>query len=472
MLKKQSQVLLTFLFLIDLTIIGVGWNFAYFLRFCWLNRSFDLIVVQIPEAVPVPDYVEYGKATWLIVIIAAICFIYAKMYNPKRVARYKAEFRSIIKANAALYVVLTALTFYYRDFSYSRVQFAYFMLFSVIALAIFRTSVRAVLIQLRKKGRNLRRILIVGERDTAQNFMDKIRRHSALGFVLVGYVSRSAADAIAEPHLGQYRDIPDVIERHEVDQVYIALDSNQQSDLEEINRQLAEQMVDLNIVPDIYHTLNINPELLDLDGMPIIALRQSAVEGWNRVFKRIFDLVGAALLIVVLTPLWIVIPLLIKLTSPGPAFYRQERMGLDGRSFWMIKFRSMRVDAEDETGAVWASAGDQRRTKLGAFLRRTSLDEWPQLFNVLAGTMSLVGPRPERPVFIREFKKKIPNYMLRHKMKAGMTGWAQVNGWRGNTSLEKRIEFDIYYLTHWSIWFDIKILLMTPFTGFVNQNAY
>jgi Undecaprenyl-phosphate glucose phosphotransferase len=279
-------------------------------------------------------------------------------------------------------------------------------------------------------------------------------------------------DAIAEPHLGQYRDIPDVIERHEVDQVYIALDSNQQSDLEEINRQLAEQMVDLNIVPDIYHTLNINPELLDLDGMPIIALRQSAVEGWNRVFKRIFDLVGAALLIVVLTPLWIVIPLLIKLTSPGPAFYRQERMGLDGRSFWMIKFRSMRVDAEDETGAVWASAGDQRRTKLGAFLRRTSLDEWPQLFNVLAGTMSLVGPRPERPVFIREFKKKIPNYMLRHKMKAGMTGWAQVNGWRGNTSLEKRIEFDIYYLTHWSIWFDIKILLMTPFTGFVNQNAY
>jgi Undecaprenyl-phosphate glucose phosphotransferase len=231
-------------------------------------------------------------------------------------------------------------------------------------------------------------------------------------------------------------------------------------------------MVDINIVPDIYHTLSINPEILDLDGIPVIALRQSAVEGWSSVLKRTFDIVGATCFIILLLPVWIVVPILIKLTSPGPVFYLQERMGLDGSSFNMIKFRSMRIDAEAKTGAVWAREDDDRKTKLGAFMRKTSLDEVPQFFNVLLGTMSLVGPRPERPVFIKKFKKQIPNYMLRHKMKAGITGWAQVNGWRGNTSLEKRIECDIYYLTHWSVWFDIKILLKTVITGMVNPNAY
>ncbi len=190
------------------------------------------------------------------------------------------------------------------------------------------------------------------------------------------------------------------------------------------------------------------------------------------LFKRVFDLVGSTAGIMLLMPVWILLPILIKLTSPGPIFYLQERMGLDGKSFKMIKFRSMKVDAESETGAVWATKDDQRKTKLGSFIRKTSLDEVPQFFNVFQGSMSLVGPRPERPVFISEFKTKIPNYMLRHKMKAGITGWAQVNGWRGNTSLEKRIEHDIYYLTHWSIWFDMKILVMTVFSGIINPNAY
>jgi exopolysaccharide biosynthesis polyprenyl glycosylphosphotransferase len=206
--------------------------------------------------------------------------------------------------------------------------------------------------------------------------------------------------------------------------------------------------------------------------MPVIALRQSSVEGWNRVCKRLFDLAGASLAVVLLLPVWLILPIIIKLTSPGPVFYLQERMGLDGKPFNMIKFRSMKVDAEDKTGAVWAKKDDDRRTAIGTFIRKTSLDEAPQFFNVLKGNMSLVGPRPERPVFIEEFKSQIPNYMLRHKMKAGITGWAQVNGWRGDTSLEKRIEFDIYYLTHWSILFDMKICIMTPFIGMIHPNAY
>ena len=472
MLKKQAQIIITILFLLDLIIVGTCWNLAYFVRFYWFNQSFSLFGVLFPFAKVVPDFSEYFKATFVIVIFAAFCFVYSKMYNPKRISRYKAEFRSILKANIFLFVILTGITFYYRDFSYSRLQSIYFLLLSVLSLTVFRSIVRRILSYLRRKGKNLRRILIIGNRLTALKFIEKVRQNREIGFSVMGYVGEEKNSQLKEAYLGTYEDIPRLIEKQVIDQVYVALDSNQQSDLQRINYLLAEQLVDLNIVPDIYHTLNINPEILDLDGMPIIALRQSSVEGWNRVLKRTFDLVGATIAVILLIPFWILIPALIKLFSPGPIFYIQERMGLDGRSFNMLKFRSMHVDAEEETGAVWAKKDDDRRTPLGAFMRETSLDEIPQLFNVLAGSMSLVGPRPERPVFIKEFKNDIPNYMIRHKMKAGITGWAQVNGWRGNTSLGKRIECDIYYLTHWSIWFDLKIIVMTFFTGLKNPNAY
>jgi len=472
MLKKQSQVIITILFLLDLAIVGTCWNLAYAVRFHFLNTPYALFGFEVPFVEEIPDFGAYFKATFVILFFAPFCFVYAKMYNPKRISRYRAEFRSILRGNVFLFVILTGVTFYYREFSYSRIQSLYFFVLNTVVLVLFRALVRAVLSHLRRKGRNLRRILVVGERQTAAKFMRKVRETRELGFVIAGYVGKKPNEELEADYLGVYRDIPDIIEKQAIDQVYVALDSNQQSDLKVINRYLAEQMVDLNIVPDIYHTLNINPEILDLEGIPIIALRQSTVEGWNRILKRSFDIVGALIGIILLTPLWIIMPILIKIFSPGPVFYRQERMGLDGKSFNMIKFRSMRVDAEAATGAVWASKDDDRRTPLGAFMRETSLDEFPQLFNVLAGSMSLVGPRPERPVFIREFKKSIPNYMLRHKMKAGITGWAQVNGWRGNTSLEKRIECDIYYLTHWSIWFDLKIIFMTFFTGIRNPNAY
>lgn len=475
MLKKKSQVILTLLFLADIIIVGLCWNMAYFARFYWVNMPMELFGVAIPYVEPhhIPPYKEYYNATLVVVFFAAICFIYAKMYHPKRISRYKAEFRSIIKANVFLFIILLGLTFYYRRFSYSRVQSVYFLMMSIFFITLFRMSVRTFLNYLRSKGMNLRKIVVIGCAKTATAFLDRVYSNRELGFEVLGYVFRQRfAEFTETKYLGSYSDLPGIISDNKVDQVFICLDSNQQSDLEEINTYLAEQTVDLHIVPDIYHTLNINPEILDLEGMPVIALRQSAVEGWNRILKRGFDIVGATIAIILLTPVWLVFPLLIKLTSRGPVFYTQERMGLDGRPFRMIKFRSMRVDAESQTGAVWASKDDDRRTTIGKFMRMTSIDEVPQFFNVLEGSMSLVGPRPERPVFIEEFKSEIPNYMLRHKMKAGITGWAQVNGWRGNTSLEKRIEYDIYYLTHWSIFFDIKILMMTLFTGMINPNAY
>ncbi|MDH5560147.1 MAG: undecaprenyl-phosphate glucose phosphotransferase [Deltaproteobacteria bacterium] len=464
MLKKQSQVFLTLLFFADLIMVGINWNLAYFIRFFWFNY---------PPVDFIPNYRVYLRATLIVLLIASFCFIYAKMYHPKRISRFRAELRSIFKSNLFLIILLLGLTFFYRGFSFSRIHMVYFLSISLLNNILFRLIVRLVLSFMRRHGKNLRRILVIGAGKTSVNFINKVRENESLGFIITGYAAQRPSEVMLDTaYLGDYDKLPRIIEELDIDQIYVTLDSEHQSDMKIINHNLAEQMVDLHIVPDIYNTLNINPEILDFDGIPIIAIRQSPIGGWNRVLKRLFDIFGAIVAIIILLPLWILLPILIKLTSPGPVFYSQVRMGLDGCSFHMLKFRSMRIGAEEKTGAVWAKKEDDRRTKLGTFMRKTSLDEIPQLFNVLTGTMSLVGPRPERPVFIKDFKSQIPNYMLRHKMKAGITGWAQINGWRGNTSLEKRIEFDIYYLTNWSIWFDIKILILTLIKGFINPNAY
>ena len=231
-------------------------------------------------------------------------------------------------------------------------------------------------------------------------------------------------------------------------------------------------MIEIRVVPDLYQLAALQGGVEEFEGMFLINLQGSPLYGWNRILKRGADIVFSLIAILLTSPLMLVIVAVTKLTSKGPVFYRQARMGLDGREFQMLKFRSMRIDAEKETGPVWAKENDPRRTRFGSFLRRTSLDELPQFFSVLKGDMSIVGPRPERPVFIEEFRRKIPKYMLRHKMKAGITGWAQVNGWRGNTSLEKRIEYDLFYIKNWSLFFDLKIMWLTIWKGLISKNAY
>jgi exopolysaccharide biosynthesis polyprenyl glycosylphosphotransferase len=232
------------------------------------------------------------------------------------------------------------------------------------------------------------------------------------------------------------------------------------------------KLPEIKVIPASWEFLGLRGGLDELDGLPIVSLQGSPLFGWDRVSKRTFDLILGGLVSIIASPLMFIIGLFARLTSKGPVFYKQERVGMDGQTFEMLKFRTMRADAEKETGPVWAAEGDSRRTKLGVFLRKTSLDELPQLFNVLKGEMSLVGPRPERPNFVEEFRNQVPQYMLRHKIKAGMTGWAQINGWRGNTSLEKRIEHDLYYIQNWSIGFDLKILFMTIWKGFFSKSAY
>ncbi len=459
---RLSQVFIFLLFLSDITLLGVAWIGAYFMRFDWYP-------------VPAPDYIpelqSYIYSAPIIIAVAAFGFISSGIY--KNLLRSKHEMIRVLQSCLVIFATLLAVSFFYRDFSFSRIFALHFIWMSFVLISIERTLARKFLAYMRKKGKNLLHVLVIGNHQTAIHFCDKITHNKELGLQFHGTISKSKLFNIQGlPWLGDYASLPEIVEKHGIQQVYIALDSKDQSDLDDINYFLRDLMVDLFHVPDVYHSLNINPEILDLDGIPLVALRQSPLSGWNSLFKRIFDIFGALVGIILLSPFFIVISLLVKMTSKGPVLYAQERMGLDGTRFNMLKFRSMPTNAESSTGAVWAKKGDNRTTAIGGFLRKSSLDEIPQFFNVLGGSMSLVGPRPERPVFIEEFKGEIPNYMLRHKMKAGMSGWAQVNGWRGNTSLEKRIECDIYYLTNWSIWFDIKIVLLTLIRGFVNPNAY
>jgi Undecaprenyl-phosphate glucose phosphotransferase len=294
-----------------------------------------------------------------------------------------------------------------------------------------------------------------------------------MGIKSIGFVDEKVNRFCSDLDLlGSFSDLPLLVQKYGVSHVFIALPMGRYDDVRRVFAILAQSLVDVRLVADVPDLAGLTFTTSNLDGLPLLGLRESPHFGLNIVVKRAMDIVLSLVALVVLSPVMLLIAALIKLTSPGPVFYRQERCGLNGKSFFMLKFRSMRVDAEKETGAVWARQKDDRRTGLGAFLRATSLDELPQFINVLKGDMSLVGPRPERPVFIQKFARTIPNYMARHCVKAGITGWAQVNGWRGNTSLRKRLQFDLYYITHWTPWLDIRILWLTVFKGLVNRNAY
>ena len=346
----------------------------------------------------------------------------------------------------------------------------------LILLFLSRLITKGSLHWLHSRGAHVEHVLLIGNGVSANKFIEHLLRLKSLGLVLKGVIETNGSQnsVIPDniPRLGGIEQLNQIIQAHQIDQVFIALPPEEQHYLPELKELLAEQWVDVRIIPDLGTFRALHTEVESFDDISIITIVQSPMTGWNQVLKRLLDISGAFLAIVIFSPVMLLITLLIKLSSSGPALYGQERMGLDGRTFRALKFRSMHTDAESQTGAVWASENDERRTKFGVFLRNYSLDELPQLFNVFKGEMSLVGPRPERPVFIDQFKSQIPNYMLRHKVKAGITGWAQINGWRGNTSLEKRIEYDLYYIERWSIWLDIKILFLTLFRGFIDPHAY
>lgn len=467
MLKKHSQLFENLLLIADLFIIAASWVASYFIRFHG---------GLIPVTKGVPDFRLYLLLLVPVTVIWLFAFKGFGLYRPKRISSHLAEVFEITKACVVSVLVLTAFTFFLRQFDISRATFVFFTVINIVALSIERWFFRDILRYLRRKGHNLRHALIAGSDDLSKEIIQRLERHPEVGIKVAGIV---AGDEGAPGRtvsgvkvMGRYGDLKEVIREKRIDIVFIALPWEEHARVKEVLACIGDEAVDIKVIPDIFEFITLRGGVEELDGLPILNIQDSPLYGWNLILKRAADVLFAAFFITVLSPAMLAIALLVKLTSPGPVFYRQERTGIGGDTFEMLKFRSMRADAEKETGAVWTVENDPRRTAFGAFLRKTSLDELPQLFNVLKGDMSIVGPRPERPVFIEQFRHEIPKYMLRHKMKAGITGWAQVNGWRGNTDLKKRIEHDIYYIENWSLGLDLKILWLTFWKGLVNRNAY
>ncbi len=466
MFQKRLQFFRSILFLGDLALVALCWTAAYYIRF------YHPI---LPVTKGVPDFQLY--ALLLILVEAVYAFTLQAMGVYRRPwAGLMQTLWPVVKANGAAVVVAVTITWFLRPYDFSRLVFAHFFVIQLVAMLIYRPLLRWAWGRLHPEHAS-EGVLIVGVEELGRMVAQKIRCNPVLGLRIEGFLTRRpelvGQKVDGAPVLGLFDQVQEILARHPIQVVIIALPLSAHDRIHEVIDNIAEEMVDVKIVPDLYRYISLHGSVEEFEGLPIIGLRGSPLEGWNKVMKRMVDVLGSLVGIIVLGPVMLLIALLVRLCSgPGPVLYRQQRMGLDGRVFTMLKFRTMRVDAEEECGPVWCREEDPRRTRLGSFLRAASLDELPQFFNALRGDMSLVGPRPERPEFIAEFKRKVPGYMLRHKVKAGITGWAQINGWRGNTSLEKRIQHDLYYIENWSLAFDLKIMLLTLVKGFIHPNAY
>jgi Undecaprenyl-phosphate glucose phosphotransferase len=469
MLKTHSRLFEHLTLIGDLVLIAGCWVLAYYLRF---------FLGPVPVYHGVPPIEPYLILLVPIVLVWAVAFRAFDLYRPRRLGSRVSEWADVAKASTLGSLVLVAImAFFFRSSEYSRLVIVYFWILSIVAVSLARSVFREALRVARRRGFNLRYAVVVGAGELADATIERLRLRPDVGIHVLGVIGDDKAGL--GPHatwLGGYADLRTVLDRYTVDHVILAIPHEDSYRLSMLLSEIGDDPVTIHLVPDVIRFASLRGGIEEFEGVPFIHLREAPLYGWNRVLKRGFDLVFGGLALLLVAPLLAAVALAIRLTSPGPVLYRQERMGLDGRRFRMLKFRTMPVDAEARTGPVWAKPDDSRRTRLGALLRRWSLDELPQLWNVLRGEMSLVGPRPERPVFVEEFRRKIPGYMLRHKVKAGITGWAQVNGWRGNPShrsaLEWRIEYDLYYIENWSFGFDLKILWLTLLTLLRPRNAY
>ncbi len=466
MFARQRQVLATAIFLLDGAVIAGAWLAAYWLRFYGLGLDAPL---GIP---PLAFHLWVGAVLTPVGLLVLRTF---RLYRSARTARLSHELFVLAQGVA----VLTALAGLGSFFARGELPRSVLILFAVILTAglwTTRVTLRLYLRALRRRGRNLRHVLVVGTGEPAARLVAKLEQHPDYGISVRGLVGTDPAQVGAtvagHPVLGTIPDLPALVEGTGTDFVYIALARSEWQAEEEALVQLGDSTAAVRLVPDLGRAFTLNAAVEELEGTPVVLVTETPEQGWNAVLKRAFDLVFATLGLIVLSPLLIALAIAVRLDSPGPVLYAQERVGVNGRRFRMYKFRTMRADAEAPGEAGWTTADDPRRTRLGGTLRRLSLDELPQLWNVLRGDMSLVGPRPERPVYVDRFRASIPRYMLRHHVKAGMTGWAQVNGLRGDTPLEDRIRYDLYYLQNWSLWFDLRILLLTVARVFRDASAY
>jgi len=463
-LKAHSKLLEHIMLAGDLLVVAVCWLVAYVMRF---------YVLGPPLRSEIPPLYPYLLMLLPILVVWGVSFRAFDLYRPRRIASHLSEAADLAKASSLGALVLVAvMTFLFREYEYSRVVIVYFWLLSIAAVWLARGTFREALRFARRRGYNLRYAVVVGDGELAATVVSRLAARTDVGIEVLGVVGDDKEGMGGARRLGGYSDLRAVLDAHVVDHVILALVHEDYGRLGGLLEAVGDEPVTIHVVPDLFRFASLRGGVEEFEGMPFIHLRDSRLHGWSQVTKRVFDLVFSCALLIGLAPVLLLLALGVKLTSRGPVLYRQERMGLDGQRFRMLKLRTMRVDAEAGTGPVWAAEDDPRRVPYGALLRRLSLDELPQFVNVLRGEMSVVGPRPERPFFVEQFRRTVPGYMLRHKVKSGVTGWAQVNGLRGNTSLEKRIQYDLEYIERWSLWLDVKIIVLTLVRIVFERNAY
>ncbi len=464
--RSEGVAAIAALVLTDLVCANVALLLSHYVRF--VSGAFGY-----EELHPLRAYL--GIAALQTLILPAV-FSAHQMYRPRRAISWLDELYGVFTCfSITTVLVMVASALLWRDFGPSRLLVAILWVLGIVLISFGRIVTLTVQMSLRARGLSESRLLIVGEGESARLVLQRIRHAPEFGYKPVGCLIAPDSDGSqAElPVLGTTSEIAEVIRRYAIDDVIVATPTLSRDQLIETISLAQGEQVNIRIFPDLFQMLSSGLETVDLGGLPLLSVRDTALHGWNLVIKRTIDLAGALTALVLLSPLMLVIAVMVKITSPnGPVFYCQERVGLDGKPFQCIKFRSMHPDAERETGPIWATQGDPRRTWFGALLRRFSLDELPQFINVLIGEMSLVGPRPERPHFVEQFRQRVPRYWDRHREKAGMTGWAQVNGLRGNTPIEERTAYDLWYVENWTPWLDLKIILRTPFAALRDRNAY
>ncbi len=467
MFKKYFHPYTFLLILVDSFLLLSSIYLSYQLRIQTKN--------WLPLIYGFPSKEIYFQMMYIFIPVCISVFMLFDLYKIKRGAWVIFEAPKVFKGvSIALSLFIIFIFLMKKGPGYSRIIIVYFWMISVILLTSSRFFFRRLLRYLRKKGINTKNVLIIGAGAVGMKISQKLKEEFWFGYRVVGFLDNPSKKINKNFQLiGSINRLEEVLKKYQINHVFISLDWGYYSRLTSILNTLKRCSVSVMFVPDIYqYDMLLNSDISNIGGVPVISLVDSPMYGWDQFSKRTFDIIFSILFLISFSPLFILIAILIKFDSRGSIFYLQKRAGLDNKVFKIIKFRTMPVNFETKTGPIWSKIGEKRATKLGKFLRKTSLDEIPQFFNVLLGQMSVVGPRPERPYFIEQFKLVVPRYMLRHKMKSGITGWAQINGLRGNTSIEKRIEFDVYYIDNWTLLFDIKIILNTAYKVFFDKNAY
>ena len=468
MIKDNQKVFNRLMVIADAAITAVSFMIAYYFRFYILTNGPGV------GGLPVGDYFML-----LFFIVPIYMFLYhsCSVYAPKRTVRRRFEVYGIVKANTiGIVALIIVLYMIIREINFSRSVMVYFYVVNVTATSFFRLNLRKGLCSIRRRGYNLKHILLVGYSRAAEEYIDRLNDNPQWGYVVCGILDDHIPGGTLYKGvkvLGRLGNLEVILPENKLDEIAITLPLKDYDYLESVVSICEKSGVHTKFIPDYNSLIPSRPYTEDLMGLPVVNIRYVPLTNTGNILvKRMMDVAGALVGIVLTSPVMLLSALLVKLTSPGPVIFRQERVGLHNKPFYMYKFRSMELQAPGEEKKAWTVRNDPRVTPVGRFLRRTSLDELPQLFNILRGDMSLVGPRPERPLYVEKFKEEIPRYMVKHQVRPGLTGWAQVNGLRGDTSIRKRVEYDIYYIENWTVWFDFKIILMTFFTGFVNKNAY